>query len=505
MVAASRKGSGQVRVSFIRPTDPPQSELPTTFIDEYTNWAKTVTDAPEQYHRVTGTVILSTIMTPYIYLETSYGRIMPNIWAMILAGTTVTRKSTSMDLAMTMLDDVMDDYMLATDGSPEGLLTELSMRDGKVSVFHRDEITGFMAQISGRDYLAGLLESFTRLYDGKREKRILRRESIEIEKPRLVFMAGGIKTKMEELVGMEHIRSGFLPRFLFVTGSTSSDQIRPIGPPPKAQKIMSTVGESHRDQVLNKLYKLAKYYTFEDSQSGASVVAGVVKVSAPKPKSFEIEGTDEAWERIRQLKDDAIKIGEASSAPELYTPLYDRLSNTVIKVAILLAGADYSTTLTLTHVQKAIALSQEWIEAVTDFASAIEQAPEMNPFEKKIDKIVFFVASKFPEPVTERDLMDKFRIRKKDMNDIRQTCIERGAVTVEPQRIQATTPGTKIQWFSNKAPKSNKTPKTRVEREDSFVSHEEEVRQSASTTNGRGASEPPESGHIRIPASPRRN
>lgn len=466
MVRADKKGSDD-GPTFIRSDDPPQEELPRTFVDDYADWAATVTDAPKQYHRATGVVMLSTLLTPYVYLETSYGEIKPNVWMMMLAGTTVTRKSTSMDLAMRMLEDVTDDFMLATDGSPEGLLAELSFRDGKVSLFHRDEITGFMSQVSGRDYLAGMLESFTRLYDGKKEKRILRRESIEINDPYLVFMAGGIKTKMQELVGMEHIRSGFLPRFFFVTGSTSADEIRPIGPPSLRER--SNAGDSPRDMVISQLWRINQHYTAAANDDNQAVVkiAGITQLSVQgKPQRKNLTATDQAWHRIRQLKDQAIRLGEKSSAPELYTPLYDRLSNTVIKVAILLAGADLSNTIHIHHVQKAIYLSQEWLEAVTEFASAIEEAPEMDRWEKKMEKILVWLRAMHPQRVTQTEIMQKFRIRKRDIADIESTLIARNLIQVDPYPYRKDVPGTKIEWFvpSKDKPK----PLSRVQREDDF-------------------------------------
>jgi hypothetical protein len=455
--------------TFSREDDVPNAKLPKCFIEEYAEWASGVTDAPQQYHRATGAIILSTILVPHLVLETSYGEIKPNLWMMMLAGTTVTRKSTSMDLAMKLLDDVKDDYLMATDGSPEGILTELSLRDGKPSLFHRDEITGFMSQISGRDYLAGMLESFTRLYDCKREKRILRRETIEIADPYLVFMAGGIKTKMEELITMEHIRSGFLPRFFFVTGSTTSDQIRPIGPPDKRKDEYQ---ETRRDKIVNELWRISKYYDKEETEAQVKI-GGIVKVSKPKQKKVYLEATEDAWNRIRALKDDAIVMGENSPAPELYTPIYDRLSNTIIKLSILLAGADLLEVIEERHVVKAIYLSQEWLDAVIDFAKAIEQAPEMDRFEKRIDKIVYYIRTQDPYGVSEQEIMKKFRIRKKDTADIRNTLVERGFIHVTPARITASTYAKDIRWFTATQIGTKETPrsprKNRIQKEDSFV------------------------------------
>lgn len=458
------------KVTFIRPSDPPSDDLPRTFVDRYSEWAGTVTDAPIQYHRATGVTILSTIMTPYISFPTSFGTFIPNIWMMVLAGTTMTRKSTSLDIARRMLDDVTDDYMLATDGSPEGLLTELSYRDGKVSLFHRDEVTGFMSAVAGRDYLSGLLESFTRLYDGQPETRILRREKIEIKRPYLIFMSGGIKSKMEELVGMEHIRSGFLPRFIFVTGSTTRDQVRPIGPPD--ERDLRGDGNSPRDEVLNELWGINQYYSQPDDDPQATSVikiAGIVKVAAPTEKHIRMTGTPEFWARLVMLNNDAVDLGESSSAPELYTPLYTRLSNSILKVSMLLAGADRSNIIHLHHLQKAISLAQEWVETVTEFASAIEQAPEMDKWEKKAEKIIAWVKTKDPETITQTEIMQKFRIRKRDIDDIEATLMARGSVQITPYPHRKDIKGSEVLYsVADRMHAQNGRPLTAMEKENTY-------------------------------------
>lgn len=463
--------AGNKKPTFIRASDPPADDLPRTFVDRYSEWASTITDAPTQYHRATGVTILSTVMTPFVSFPTSFGTFVPNIWMMVLAGTTMTRKSTSLDIARRMLDDVTDDYMLATDGSPEGLLTELSYRDGKCSVFHRDEITGFMSAVAGRDYLSGLLESFTRLYDGQPETRILRREKIEIKNPYLIFMAGGIKSKMEEIVGMEHIRSGFLPRFIFVTGSTTRDQVRPIGPPD--ERDLRNDGEGPRDQVLNELWRINEYYTRpEDGEPANNVIkiAGIVKASAPVKKHVRLTGSPEFWARLVDLNDDAMEMGEKSSAPELYTPLYQRLSNSILKVAMLLAGADFSTTIELHHLQKAISLAQEWVETVTDFALAIETQPEMDKWEKKAEKIIAWVKTQDPRSISQTEVMQKFRIRKRDIDDIEATLMARGAIQITPYPHRKDLKGSEVQYsVTDRMHSLNGRPLTKIEKEDTYI------------------------------------
>lgn len=464
-------------VTFIRPSDPPVSDLPRTFIDRYSEWANTLTDAPIQYHRATGVSILSTVMTPYISLPTSFGIIVPNIWIMVLAGTTMTRKSTSLDIARRLMDDVLEDYMLATDGSPEGLLTEMSYRDGKISVFHRDEVTGFMEAAAGRDYMSGLLQSFTRLYDGQPETRILRREKIEIKKPYLLFMAGGIKSQMEEIVSMEHIRSGFLPRFIFVTGSTTRDQVRPIDFPDDDFPVDDGNFETARDKILNELWGIHQHYSNPPDDGGDSnaviKIAGITKVKAPVQTHKRMRVTPEFKVRVRQLNDDAMELGERSSEPELYTPLYQRLANSVIKVSMLLAGAEFRDTITVTDLQKAISLSQEWIDTVTGFASSIEQRPEMDRWEKKADKIVSWVKSQDPTPITQTQIMQKFRLRKRDIGDIEATLMARGAIEITPFPHPQNMSGKDVLYRVSGMGMRSTPPRSKIDREDTFRAAEE--------------------------------
>lgn len=460
--------------TFLRSDDPSEENLPKTFIDHYAEWANTLTDAPKQYHKAIGASILSTVMTPHISLRTSFGVFIPNIWIMILAGTTLTRKSTSLDIGRRLLDDVMEDYLLATDGSPEGLLTEMGTRDGKVSLFHRDEITGFMSAVAHKEYMSGLLEGLTRLYDGQAETRILRRERIEIKNPYLVIMSGGIQTRMQEIVGMDHIRSGFLPRFIFVTGTTSPDQMRPIGPP-SDDELMPLLGqESPHDQMVSRLWRIHHYYNEpdkDDEDPPAIKIAGLTKLQAPpKPKNVRLQGTPEFWQRLQALEADSRQLGAQSSDANLYGPLYDRLKNSILKVAILLCGADLRDKITEEDLIKAIHYGEEWLSTVTDFALAIEQQPHLTPREKTLDKIVSAVKSRHPQSYTQTEIMRKFRIGKRELLDIEETLMARNMVLIDPFPNPKSRKGTEIHYH---APNVQLIAKKR-NRERSYVVSDEE-------------------------------
>jgi len=141
--------------------------LPPTFVERYIDWATSSGDAAIEYHRACAFIILSGLLASKIKLPTSFGAIIPNLWIMNLGETTLTRKTTAMDMAMDLLLEITPEAMLATDGTLEGLLTALSTRPGQTSVFWRDEVSGLFDMIAHKDYYAGFLEMLTKLYDGK--------------------------------------------------------------------------------------------------------------------------------------------------------------------------------------------------------------------------------------------------------------------------------------------------------------------------------------------------
>lgn len=413
--------------TFRRWEDTDEEDLPRTFIDTYVDWAVTATDAPRQYHVVNAAIMMSAVMCPYITLETSYGIIKPNLWSMVLAGTTITRKSTTMDMALKMLEECLPDCKLGTDGSNEGLMSELALRDGQVSLFHRDEITGWMEAITKKDYMAGMLESLTRLYDGKHEKRVLRSSAVEVREPNFIIMSGGIKTKMQEVVTIDHIRSGFLPRFIIVSGTTKADEQRPIGPPPSFE---DETGVTLRETVLNELHSIVQYFSPGEPPVQKVTIAGITKEIVLELPRYNLQGTPEAWDRIRQLKLDATKMGEDSDSPDIFIPIYDRLSNSVIKLAMLITGARKTDKLELSDVEKAITYADDWIKYAAEFAQALQTAPDMDKWEKKADKIVAYLHKVFPHTPTRTDVMKNFRIKSIDIKAIEDTLVYRGLMTV---------------------------------------------------------------------------
>jgi hypothetical protein len=298
-----------------------------TIVDEYIDWAKSIGDAAWQYHQASAFILLSGLLAGNIKLPTSFGTMIPNLWFMILADTTLTRKTTAMDLGIDLLTEIDPDAILATDGSIEGLYTALALRPGRPSVFLRDEFSGFLDSMVKKDYMAGTAESLTKLYDGKMQKRVLRKETVEVKSPVLILYTGGIKTRVLQLLNYEHVASGFLPRFIFITAESDISKLQPLGPPTER-----SIGE--RDRIRARFATIAGHYATR--KSGTLVIHGT---PVQDTRAWEAQLTPEAWSRYNKFESDLLAIGLKSNSKELLTPTFDRLAKSGLKVATLIAAA----------------------------------------------------------------------------------------------------------------------------------------------------------------------
>lgn len=297
---------------------------PPTFVDSYCEWAKSKTDAAEQYHEAGGFIILSAMLADCIRLDISNAKMVPNLWFMILGDTTLTRKTTAMEMAIDLLLTVEDEALLATDASLEGLLTALSKRPGKTSLFWRDEFSGMLEAMRRKDYMAGMAATFARLYDGKREVRVLKQATYEVHNPIFLMFCGGIKSRILGLLNEQYVIDGFLPRFIFIVAEPKIDDLRPLTLSTHEQQTVAT-------ELVERLNKLR--VRFDQTQQ---IMIGGQALNSREPVMVSM--TQEALDRYNELEREFIIAGRSSADVDLYTPTLDRLAKSALRVATLLAA-----------------------------------------------------------------------------------------------------------------------------------------------------------------------
>jgi hypothetical protein len=384
-----------------------------TFIERYMAWARALGDAAPQYHQAGAFVALSSLLAGRVRLPTSFGNIIPNLWFMILADTTLTRKTTAMDIAMDMITEIDSDCLLATDGSIEGLLGSLSTRPGRPSVFLRDEFSGLLEQMTKKDYMAGMPELLTKLYDGKMQKRILRKETIEVRDPVLIFFAGGIKSKITSILTTEQVSSGFMPRFIFITAESDISRLKPIGPP-------TAVTINNGEAIRNELQEMYSHYNKTVSMTIANL-----KAKVEEPKHFSARLTDDAWVRYNELEYQMLQSGLKAEHPDIMTPTYDRLSKSILKAATLLAASeqrDQEVVVDLSHLLRAIYYGEQWRTFVDEVMSQIG----LGQAERQLEGIVRSIERK--PGITRSQIMQWHHLTAYETTRIFETLEQRGSI-----------------------------------------------------------------------------
>lgn len=378
-----------------------------TFVEKYVEWAKTLGDAAWQYHQAGAFVALCSVLAGNVRLPTSFGTIMPNLWFMILADTTLTRKTTSMDIAMDLINEVNDQAVVATDGSIEGLFGSLAMRPGVPSIFLRDEFSGLLEGMVKKEYMAGMAELLTKLYDGKYQKRILRKETIEVKEPVLVLFTGGIKNRIFELLTFDQVTSGFLPRFIFITAEADITKIKPVGPP----TITST---SKRSELIFELKDLFDHYNKIEIENGV-----ITK------HRFNCELTPDAWAKYNHYETTMLKAAQDSQHAPLLMPTFDRMSKSGLKVAMLIAATRQRANpvvITVDDLIHAFYYVEQWL----GYSIEVIQNIGKTSYEKTLDRIVETVRR---EPgILRGTIMKMFSLNSRQSDEMLMTLDQRGLI-----------------------------------------------------------------------------
>lgn len=382
-----------------------------TFVEDYISWAKGVGDAAEAYHQAGAFTTLSGLLAGTVQLPTSFGPIIPNLWFLLLADTTLTRKSTALELAIEMLLDVEPNAILATDGSIEGLFSALSTRPGQPSVFLRDEFSGLLEMMGRKDYYSGMSETLTKLYDGKYQKRQLRREVIEVRDPILLLFAGGIKTKILQLLDDTHVTSGFLPRFILITAKSNLSKLQPLGPP--SERI--TAG---REDLVRRLVAIKAMY-----QREIEIKAGSARITVKDRP--EVSLTPGAWELYNVMEMKMLESGLRSMTQDMLTPTMDRLAKSGLKAAILISASRMKServVVTEGDILKAFQYVIGWREYAMEVIANVGLTKQ----ERYIENI--YGAIKRNPGVQRSTLMRNYHMTKRDADATFDTLEQRGLI-----------------------------------------------------------------------------
>jgi hypothetical protein len=232
-----------------------------------------------------------------------------------------------------------------------------------------------------------------------------------------IFFGGGIRDKTYSLVTEPMILSGFMPRFLVVSGETKIENIRRTGP-----AVPATV--EGREGIAQKLHALYDVY----NSTGEFQVAGQ-KVSEV-PASIEALLSEEAWKRYGDIEESMAITASRAPLSELALPTFERASRSLLKMCMLVAAVrrePVDGVLEVIEEDVAIAAKyiQQWLPSSIDLIANSGRTTTQRLLENIMGAIR-------KEPgILRGQVMQHYRLTRREMDEVQHTLEDRGQIRVE--------------------------------------------------------------------------
>jgi len=272
-----------------------------SFLSRYMEYVSPLTDAPSIFHVASALAILGAAVGRNITYEFGDNRFPPNMYVLLVAPTSLYRKTTALNSARRLLWDVNPERVLPNEVTSEALIEQLVKTPQGLLTY--SEFGGLLAQAE-RKYMAGFKELLTDLYDCPPQYTRCTKGGLQtISNPSLSILAGSAVTWLAGQMKEGDLRGGWLVRFLMIPVRQREGF---VAIPPKADSKL-------REHLRVELAEISKL-------TGIVSLHGIQEQYADWLRGFE-------------------KHVERSDHPEITGGFVSRLSQYAIKIAILLEAS----------------------------------------------------------------------------------------------------------------------------------------------------------------------
>jgi hypothetical protein len=346
--------------------DPTLGAVAGKWVDEYVAHAMAVSPMTPAFFHVSAALWLGAlVIARRLRLRMLHADIFPNLFVAWIAPTTVWAKSASLEFARAIARCGLKHLLLPQEQTPEALLSDLAGREpanhDSMSAedlaewqlernfaaqrgLILDEMSGLLTGV-GRDYNAGLIESFLRFYDcDPSYTRSTRSQGrVSVRNSYVSILGASTPAAMSTYLANKRLWSmGFWPRFAILSPVTD----RPTWQLPRAATELSKV-----INPLMRLYNRLPASTWSNPSQPIDVLLD--------------EGARNAWLAYdKAARHDLL-------TPDLDQQLwgsYGRLPTQVLKIAMILAAFDWNDddtpTIGLEHLARSITIVEDWRESV---------------------------------------------------------------------------------------------------------------------------------------------
>lgn len=398
-----------------------RATLKTTFIEEYADWcmAQSALSA-RQYHEGSALMILATVLGEFGYVRPSFGKVSLNLYMLVLGQTTRSRKSTAKSFMIRIIEALSPEesewrYEIGQDVTPEALTEYLSEREGKSSLYWRDEVQGLFEAVKSGGYLRGLFAMLTNAYDGAVDG-VLRKTGANKRTSRtetnLNFYGMGIMEQVANIVTDEEFESGYLPRFMWVIDNDARYNVGSADVSQFEETSHGDLDTKFRRMVMD-LSDTRNIWDRHRNSTG---------------EKARIVFTPEAWSRWQQFTIDLETHAEnhATRAKVLDAPA-QRMGVTVLKLAALIAMSERRQTVEMSDLLVAINYGTKFMR----YAEYAARQVSKTHFARDLEELETLVVTA-PKAVTYASVLRHFKGRKtlREVNEMIEYLTESGSLAL---------------------------------------------------------------------------
>ena len=392
------------------------------WLADYVRWANRAAPAsPEIFHEAMGLWLLASISTRRIALPWGGMNVYGNLYILIIAKTSLYRKSTAMRQVLRVLEAArLGALRLPEDATPEALFDELcgvkpsnfdaltdSQREDWLKgrtvaaqrTFMKDECSSIFANLR-KEYYGGLAELLLQGYDpdsGRTQKLLKGRGLVTLERPCLSFLGATTPVMIDKYMTNEERENGFFARMAVIT---------PEGPP----VYHSNFEPVNVPQVLSDRLYTTFAQVLPWNRSGGRSVGGMLAdiVEQPVMQATIEPAAAQRLDRYNQAVAFDMVLSDAAGDKDAS---YSRLPTMAIKAALLMAMSETQpgqiARVTLANALAGIVIAERWRESLhrldRDTARATSNRTE--------DKVLAYLRSAGQTGATLREIKRDCAIR----------------------------------------------------------------------------------------------
>lgn len=409
------------------------------WLDDYLDWThKSCPLAPEIFHEAMALWLLATVATRRMKLVMGGREIYPNLYVMIVAKTSLYRKSTAMNEAKKVLKQAgLECLLLPTDVTPEALFDELAgvkpvnfdsltpddkkdwLQGRAVAAqrsFIKDECSSILANLR-KEYNAGLSELLLEGYqgDGGKLKKLLKSKGlITVKDMCLSFLGATTPVMYAKYMTNEEQENGFVARFALIT--------------PEGIPVYETVDEpvpvphALTDSLRRMFLDVLPWHN--DERPSASAMVADVITPPTTHVTMDADAIKQLGEYDKALNYDMLI---SDTVSESKAAAYTRLATMVKKVAMLLAATDGEkkhVRIEARHAYAAQMIGERWRESLHRLDTDIARSAG-----SENDKVLNYLRGAGETGASIRDIMRDCAIKHRNhLEDNLKTLYEDGKI-----------------------------------------------------------------------------